>query len=151
MSSLKKQVISGAFFYRNWQVFWNFRFCISVGYSCSIIGSGWFWNGSGCVSICQFFTLVSDFGLAAAIIQDKTLNDINYDDIFSFTVGDCFWSWFYISYPSFLLRVLEVKIWSFAIGHFAFSYCFTTINIVPNALLSKDKRFKFITIRTIVM
>ncbi|WP_081587443.1 oligosaccharide flippase family protein [Alistipes ihumii] len=41
------------------------------------------------LSICQFFTLVSDFGLAAAIIQDKTSNDRDYDDIFSFTVRDC--------------------------------------------------------------
>ncbi len=102
--------------------------------------------------IISFFGIFSDFGFEPAIVQFKNLTRKDLSSIFSFTV----WSGFVFSGLFFLLsgvisayyksdillnvcRLLSVNLF------------FATINIVPNSMVFKNKMFKFIAWRTLVI
>lgn len=99
--------------------------------------------------IITFFSVFSDLGIAPAIIQNKSLTKENLSDIFSFTVwlgiglSVCFFfsSWAVSTYYNINKLILICQILSV-------NLLFVTINIVPNALLYKNKEFKFIAFRT---
>ena len=97
-----------------------------------------------------FFQLFCDMGFGAAVIQDKELSDIQTNDIFSWTL-----------YLGFILQLLFIGA-SFPISRFyddtiyiplgiilSFSLLLNALNMIPNALMLKQKRFKTITIRTV--
>lgn len=97
-----------------------------------------------------FFTLVADMGIGPAIIQNKTLNDKDISSIFNFTVisGVIVASIFcLLSYPLSLFYKEEIYIYLGLL--MSLSIFFSVLNIVPNALLLKNKEFKVIGIRTI--
>lgn len=96
-----------------------------------------------------FFQLFADSGFGVGIIQNKSLNDEDNKNIFSFTV-----------YLGIILMILFMCA-SFPISFFysnkayiflgfilSFSLMFSTWNMVPNALLLKNKRFVSVGIRT---
>lgn len=99
-----------------------------------------------------FFGLLSDFGIASAIIQNQGLKKLDYDNIYSFTLyggailvilylialGPVYWV-----YRS--AELLQICLF------LVIQVFFSTLNIVPNALLLKGKRFKFIAARTVVI
>ena len=100
--------------------------------------------------IIAFFSMISDMGIAPAIIQNKQLDNEDLNNIFSFTIwsGIAFMLIFIASawgiasyYKSEILipicHILSVNLF------------FSSANIVPNALLQKNKRFKFIGIRSL--
>lgn len=102
--------------------------------------------------IITFFGVFGDLGISPAIIQNKELTKIELSDIFTFTlwVGTFISaSFFFLSwsvaeyYNSPILRpicqILSVKL------------LVNTLNIVPNALLMKNKEFKFVAIRTLII
>lgn len=110
----------------------------------------------GTVAIATVFigliTLLTGSGLSPAIIQNQELDKNDLNHIFSFTLylsiisGICF----------LFLSPLIAKIFSderlFNICAFlSLNVVFSIINIVPNALLFKQKRFRFIAIRTIIV
>lgn len=97
-----------------------------------------------------FFQLFCDMGFGAAVIQDKELTDNQTNDIFSWTL-----------YLGLFLQLLFIGA-SFPISHFyddsvyvplgiilSFSLLLTALNMIPNAVMLKQKRFKTITIRTV--
>lgn len=99
-----------------------------------------------------FFTTFSDMGFGPAIIQNKTLtkNDIN--NIFSFTV--------YISFVLMLIfGVCTVPISMFykdgvyiPLGLIlSVSLLFNAMNMVPNGILNREKKFVVIALRTVVV
>lgn len=94
--------------------------------------------------VIAFFNLFTDMGVGAAIIQNQNLtkNDIN--QIFSFTIVIG------------IVLAFIFAILSYPIGHFykndiliticqllSFNLLFASFNIVPNALIHKNKRFKY--------
>lgn len=98
-----------------------------------------------------FFNILSDIGIGPAIIQKKDLDNDDLNNIFSFTLYlglflsiifiFCSWpiSWFYSCEQ--LIRVCQL------LGIPIFFY---SLNIVPNGLLLRDKKFKYIAIRTLL-
>lgn len=100
----------------------------------------------------SFFTMIADMGIGPAIIQNKELNKKQISDIFIFTfftsvlisIGFvCF------SYPLsfFYNNKVYIQLGSIlSIGIF-----FNVLNIVPNALLLKAKKFKSLGIRSIII
>lgn len=101
--------------------------------------------------ILSLFQLFCDMGFGTAVIQDKGLTDRQVADIFSWTV-----------YLGFALQFLFIGA-SFPISRFyddsiyiplgiilSFSLFLNSMNMIPNAVLLKNKKFKTITIRTIV-
>lgn len=99
-----------------------------------------------------FFSILADLGLGTAVIQNKTLSDKELDDIFSFSVlialflGIVFGmlgipiSWFYgnVLYRKICL-LLSVSVF------------FNAMNIIPNAILMKQKRFVLVGKRLIIV
>lgn len=98
----------------------------------------------------NFFNILSDLGFGTGIVQNKTLKENDYKNIFSFTfylgifLGILF---IILSYPISIIYKNNIYIpMSFLLF---FSIFFNTINMVPNALLLKNKNFFAIGIRTI--
>lgn len=97
-----------------------------------------------------FFTLIADMGIGPAIIQDKSLNDKDISSIFNLTILTAIGisllfilfsyplSWFYQDNAYISIGLL-----------LSISILFNVLNIVPNALLLKEKKFKLIGLRTI--
>lgn len=99
-----------------------------------------------------FFTTFSDMGFGPAIVQNKELTDNDINNIYSFTV--------YIS----LVLMLIFAVCSFPISAFyedqvyislggmlSVSLLFNALNMVPNGLLNRDKKFVSIALRTVVV
>jgi len=99
-----------------------------------------------------FFAILSDMGLGTAVIQNKSLSDDEISDIFSFSVyvalilGVTFLllgipiSWFYGDRVYFKICIL-----------LSVSVFFNAVNIIPNAVLMKNKRFSLVGKRLIVV
>lgn len=99
-----------------------------------------------------FFTLFADMGIGAGVIQNKELTQDDINSIYTFTVR--------IS----VILALAFMAFSFPMSWFykdrvyvpvgmllALSLFFSAMNMVPNALLLKEKRFLAVGIRTIVV
>jgi PST family polysaccharide transporter len=99
-----------------------------------------------------FFGMLADLGMGAAVIQNKTLTDNEINSIFSFTIcialgfavvfslSGFFIAWFYrdsVYIP--IACILSVSVF------------FNTANMIPNAVLLKEKRFLLVGIRLIVI
>lgn len=99
-----------------------------------------------------FFTIIADMGIGPAIIQYKDLNKRQISDIFIFTffiailISIVFIGF---SYPLSIFYNNKVYIplgIILSIGIF-----FNILNIVPNSLLLKDKQFKALGIRNVIV
>lgn len=102
--------------------------------------------------IIQFLAMFTEMGIGPAIIQERDLSEKNLDSVFSFSlvlglvlaVILFFASPFIASFYSNSKLQLISKILSINIF-------FAAANIVPNALILKNKRFKFIAKRTLFL
>lgn len=102
--------------------------------------------------IIAFFSIFTDMGLSPAIIQNKSLSKADLSNIFSFTlwIGTVLTVSFFIS--SWLIgsyynnKTLVTICQLLSINLF-----FASLNIVPNALLYKNKEFKYIAIRSLII
>lgn len=100
--------------------------------------------------ILSFFAILSDLGIAPAIVQNKELSKSDINSIFSFTgyLGVV------VSLIFFLISPIITNFYSVdsllnICKLLSINLFFSALNIVPNALLLKTKRFKFIAIRTV--
>ncbi|WP_276965035.1 lipopolysaccharide biosynthesis protein [Bacteroides graminisolvens] len=102
--------------------------------------------------IISFFSIFTDMGIGAAVIQHKELTPKDLSSLYSFTL----WSGISISllffmaswpiaawYNSPILRTLCQLL--------SINLLFASANIVPNALISKNKEFKFIAWRSFII
>lgn len=98
----------------------------------------------------NFLNLITDFGFGAAIIQSETLEKKDLESIFSLTL--------YIG----LFAALILFLLAYPIGNYyndgnvasvvrllSINVVFASLNIVPNALLLKAKKFKLVAVRTL--
>lgn len=100
--------------------------------------------------IIHFLSNFTTLGLEPAIIQHKDLQKKDYTNIFSFT----FWTgciistlFFVSSWP--ISEYYDSKALLYICQLLSLQLFFSTINIVPNSLLYKDKEFRFIAFRTL--
>lgn len=100
--------------------------------------------------IIVFFSVFSDMGLGSAIIQKRNLTKENYESLFSFTVysglilGAIFFGSAWIIAGIYDDRQL-ISICQILTAQILFQ----TWNTVPNGLLLRDQKFRFIGIRTL--
>ena len=99
--------------------------------------------------IITFFGIFTDMGIGTAIIQNKTLTKAELSSIFSFTLysGIILAAVFFVcAYPiaGFYGNGQLVSICQLL----SVNLLFASWNLVPNALILKAKRFKFIAVRT---
>lgn len=98
----------------------------------------------------SFFTLLSDMGLGAGVIQNKNLTKDDVDHIFtcSILIGAFLMLVFVgLSYPISIIYSDNVYLRLCPI--LSMSILFQSANMIPNAIMLKEKRFKSIAIRTI--
>ena len=99
-----------------------------------------------------FFQLLSDAGFSPAIIQNKQLKQVDLNAIFStcFYIG-CFVALLIFMFSSYIADFYDVKILENLFKLLSLCCLFTCLNIVPESLLKKEKRFRFIATRTILI
>lgn len=98
-----------------------------------------------------FFNILSDIGIGPAIIQNKALNNADVNNIFSLTVylGIISSTIFFIASWG-IASIYAVPQLKSICQLLCIPILFYSLNIVPNALLLKEKKFKFIAIRTLI-
>lgn len=99
-----------------------------------------------------FFQLLSDAGFSPAIIQNKHLKQADLNAIFStcFYIG-CFVALLILMFSSCIADFYNMKILENLFKLLSVCCLFTCLNIVPESLLKKEKRFRFIATRTILI
>jgi PST family polysaccharide transporter len=100
----------------------------------------------------SFFNLLADMGIGTGIIQNKELTNKNISDIFLFTL----FSGIFVSLIFFLISPIIAIFYNdviyIKIGRIiSISLFFNILNIVPNSLMLKEKRFKTIGVTTITV
>lgn len=99
-------------------------------------------------AVIAFFDILSNAGIVPAIIQNKKLDEVDYSNIYSFTIYFsiillivfiliAYWISLYYYKNIQLLRLLLLL---------SIQLLFSTLNLVPNALLLKEQQFKSIAI-----
>ena len=102
--------------------------------------------------IITFFGVFSDLGIAPAIIQDKTLDKKDLSNLFSFTVWLAITiSFFFFLSSGLIARYYDSPVLKSICRVLSLSLLFNTMSIVPNALLYKDKAFKFLAKRSVAV
>jgi PST family polysaccharide transporter len=97
-----------------------------------------------------FFSLLSDAGIASAIIQFKELNRKDISNIFGFAFWTgCLLSVIFLVLAPFIARFYEKEILINICRILSIQVFITTLNIVPNALLLKEKKFNIIAYRRV--
>lgn len=110
----------------------------------------------GIIAIASIFigiiTLLTGSGMSPAIIQDRTLNKKELKHIFSFTI--------YLAFVGTIIFLACAPIIKYLYNDeqllhiymiLSINVFFSILNIVPNALLFKEKRFKYIALRTFLI
>jgi PST family polysaccharide transporter len=99
-----------------------------------------------------FFMLFADMGMGSAVIQNKTLTEDDINSIYSFT--------FYLA----IVLAILFALFSIPLSIFynntiykplciilSISLFFNTMNMIPNAILMKNKQFKLVGLRSVVV
>lgn len=100
----------------------------------------------------SFFAIIADFGVGNAIVQNKTLTTDDIQNIFTWSLGRAI-----LLGVSFALMAVPISlfyadsVYLRIVPLLAFSVVFSTLNMVPNALLVKKKNFTLIALRTIMV
>lgn len=100
----------------------------------------------------SFFTIIADMGIGPAIIQYKNLSNKQISDIFKFTVVVAVITaigFYAFSYP--LSIFYNNSIYIPLGGILSISILFNVVNMVPNAILLRNKEFKSIGVRTVII
>ena len=152
MSSTKKELLSGVFYTAIAKYSGIIVSLVVAGILARLIEPEEFGIVAIATVIISFFSIFSDLGIAPAIIQNKELSQKDLSNIFTFTI----WLGISISILFFLC--------SWPISHFykngtllticqllSLNLFFASANIVPNALLFKEKEFKFIAYRSLTI
>lgn len=149
MATLKQQLFSGVFYTALAKYSGILLSLVVAGVLARLLSPDDFGVVAIATVIIAFFSIFTDMGLGAAVIQKKDLTEEDLSDIFSFSVwmgvglSVLFFaaSWPIAEYygnPSLrsLCQWLSINLF------------FASVNIVPNALFYKNKEFKFIALRS---
>ena len=99
-----------------------------------------------------FFTTFSDMGFGSAIIQNKELTDDDVNNIYSFTVYASIALMLIFAVCSFpIASFYEDKVYISLGQMLSISLLFNALNMVPNGILNRDKKFISIAVRTVVV
>lgn len=99
-----------------------------------------------------FFTTLSDMGLSTAIVQNKTLDQSDLNSIFAFTVYISVVLMVFFYFFSYVISFFYDSNVYVKIGKLlSIALFFNCLNMVPNGILNRQKRFVDIAIRTVVV
>lgn len=152
MASIKKQVVGGIFYTAVSKYSVIVISLIITGVLARILSPEDFGVVAISTILLSFFDLLCNMGFGPAIIQNKELSESELSDIFSFTVivglsfGIVF---FFLAEPisNYYKKDILINICRIL----SFILFFISLNIVPNALLLKQKRFKFLSLTNLLL
>lgn len=99
----------------------------------------------------NFFQMFTDMGFGAAVIQNKDLDDQDVNNIFSLTVYlGVVLMLVFMGVSNLITLIYNNSVLNILGKLISFALLFNTWNMIPNALLLKEKRFKLVGIRTMV-
>ena len=102
--------------------------------------------------IISFLQLFCTMGIGPAIIQRDDLNQSNLNSIFTFSVlVGSFLSILFFANSGIIAKIYEEPLLSPVCKILSIQVFFSAANIVPNALMSKNKRFKEVARRTLTL
>lgn len=102
------------------------------------------------IVILQFLNILADIGIGTAIVQFKQLTKKNYNDIFSITLVIGLLLGILLYHSSGLISdYYSNDSLKNVCQYMSIVIFFNSLDIVPNGLMRKDKRFKAIAIRTL--
>lgn len=150
MASTKKELVSGVIYMAVSKYSGIIVSLVVAGILARLIAPEEFGVVAIATVIISFFSIFSDLGIAPAIIQNKDLTEDDLNGIFSFTL----WTGIGISILFF------ASAWPIALFYkqnsllpicqlLSVNLFFASANIVPNALLFKNKEFKFVAYRAL--
>ncbi len=152
MTSIKKELISGVLYTAISKYSGIVISLVVAGILARLIAPEEFGIVAIATVIIAFFGIFSDLGIAPAIIQNKELIDGDLSKIFSFTIWLgitisilfflCSWPISFFYKQEILLTICQLL---------SINLFFASANIVPNALLFKNKEFKFIAYRSLII
>lgn len=152
MPSTKKQLLSGVFYTAIAKYSGIVISLVIAGILARLIEPEDFGIVAIATVIISFFGIFSDLGIAPAIIQNKELSENDLSNIFSFTL----WLgigisiiFFFCSWP--ISRFYQSDTLLSICQLLSLNLFFASANIVPNALLFKEKEFKFIAYRSLTI
>lgn len=99
-----------------------------------------------------FFSTFADMGLGAAIIQKKDLTSNDMDNLFSFSLYISFSLaiiFFFLAYP--ISKFYENRVYIPLVELLSISLFFDALNMVPNGILNREKKFGILAVRTFVV
>lgn len=100
----------------------------------------------------SFFSTMSDMGFGTAVIQDKTLSRKDMNSIFSFSIYISIFLMGIFYLASYIIGFFYNKDILVQMGHWlSISLLFNSMNMVPNGVLSREKRFLEMAFRNIVV
>lgn len=150
--SIRKQLVTGVFYSAIAKYAGIFISLIVTAILARLLSPEEFGVVAVATVIITFFGIFTDLGISPAIIQNKELTEKDLSNIFSFTI-----------FGGILLSVLFF-ISSWIIGNYytnetliiicqllSINLLFSALNIVPNALLYKEKLFRYIAIRSLIV
>ena len=150
MANIKLQLFNGVFYTAIARYAGIFIQLAVVAILARLLSPSEFGTVAICTVVMTFFNQLTEIGIGIAVIQRQDLNKNDHEQLYSFTVYFAFILCFLfclIAYPigtwyknvelTGYLQILSAQL------------LFGTMNMIPNALLLKEKRFKFIAARTL--
>lgn len=99
-----------------------------------------------------FFTTFSDMGLSVAIVQRKDLTKAEIDNIYTFTVYMSIALMVFFYFFSYVIAKFYGSSVYVNVGKLlSISLFFNALNMVPNGILNRDKKFITIAVRTVIV
>ncbi|MCX0404014.1 oligosaccharide flippase family protein, partial [Clostridium perfringens] len=99
-----------------------------------------------------FFNMLGDMGFGPAIIQNKKLNKDEVEEIFTFTIIIAIVAAIIFAIFSYFIAYFYSNKVYIGIGKsLAIAIFFYIVNIVPTAVLYKEKRFKLVAIGSVII
>ena len=152
MNTLKKELFSGVFYTAIAKYSGIVLSLIITGVLSRLLSPDDFGIVAVASVIIAFFGIFTDMGISPAIVQKKNLSSEDLSGIFSFTIwiGVCLSLLFFLlSYPIGVYYENQTLITLCQL--LSINLFFSSANIVPNSLFYKNKEFKFIAWRSLII
>lgn len=100
----------------------------------------------------SFFTILADFGVGSAVVQNQTLNKEDIQNIFSWSLGRAVLLGVFFVFLAWPIAIFYAdNVYLTIVPLLSISVVFSAANMVPNALLLKKKKYKLVAIRMVVV
>lgn len=152
MSSLKKQLSSGIFYTAIAKYAGVVMSIVITGVLSHLLTPEDFGTVIPVTVIVTFFSILGDVGIGPAVIQYKSLSTRSIDSIFTVTLllGG-FLSILFFSLSWIIAAIYNSDILVPLCQILSLSLFFSCANVVPNALLYRNKQFKYLAFRSLIV